>query len=284
MVDVKLNQKPMVLAVSGGVDSVVMADMFARASVAIAHFNHGIRADANEDEELVRKLAEKYGLRFEAGRASLGKGASEEAARSARWAFLNSVAEKYGGVVATAHHKEDVVESVAINLVRGTGWRGLAPMDTKGVLRPLISWTKPDIYAYAREKHLTWREDSTNDSDAYLRNRIRKRLAGDASTIGKVFALYEQQKDLKAEIEQLGEGVLAAEQKKPGVHVRRFFVGLEEPVALELLRAALRDIGKSATRPQLSRLLEAIRTFEPEKKLNLLKDYFVRFDKNYFYL
>ncbi len=284
MVDVKLNQKPVILAVSGGVDSVVMADMYAAESVAIAHFNHGIRVDASEDEGLVRKLAEKHGLKFEVGRADLGEGASEETARVARWMFLNSVAEKYVGVVATAHHKEDVVESVAINLARGTGWRGLVPMDARGVLRPLISWTKPEIYNYAREKHLTWREDSTNGSAAYLRNRIRQKLAGEANAIDKVFALYERQRDLKVAIEKTDRDILTAERQERGIYAREFFARLGEPVALELLRAALQGIGKSATRPQLSRLLEAIRTFEPGKRLNLLKDYFVRFDKNHFYL
>lgn len=76
----------------------------------------------------------------------------------------------------TAHHADDVVETIAINLLRGTGWRGLAVFGADDVYRPMTVWFKHEIIEYAKKHQLEWREDSTNASDAYLRNRVRKQM------------------------------------------------------------------------------------------------------------
>lgn len=134
-----------VLAVSGGVDSMVLLDALvhgwlgevvdgyteelAECTLVIAHFNHGIREDAHEDEAFVRVMAEHYGLRYESGMGHLGKDVSEDQARKARYKFLRQCCKKYNAPLMTAHHQGDVVETMIINLIRGTGWRGLTPMN-----------------------------------------------------------------------------------------------------------------------------------------------------------
>src|SRR5690606_15740277 len=121
---------------SGGVDSVVLLDILARSDrydLTVAHFDHGMRPDSAADARFVEGLAAQYGLDFIGKREELGVQASEDRARSARYDFLFAEAKKRSAVVATAHHLDDVVESIAINIVRGTGWRGVAVLARAGV-------------------------------------------------------------------------------------------------------------------------------------------------------
>lgn len=200
-----------VIAVSGGVDSVVLLDVLTakdrrseiegwgldslwsvisdpRSHLIVAHFDHGIRPDSADDARFVEGLAEQYGLRFIAKRAELGLGTSEDRARIERYNFLRQCCKEENAQLVTAHHQDDVVETAIINLIRGTGWRGLAPMadqasrsktkipDGRQVFRPLLSVSKPEILAYAKKHNLQWREDSTNEDEVYLRNYVRKTL------------------------------------------------------------------------------------------------------------
>lgn len=199
------------LAVSGGVDSMVLLHLLAQRhqspvtshqslavqtrghpidyrlstigstssiELVVAHFNHGIRQEAKEDEALVRNAARQLGLSFECGRTNLGRGASEEAARKARYNFLFDVQKNHEAqAIITAHHQDDLIETAFINLLRGTGRKGLtAIQDNKKVLRPLLKYSKADILYYAKANKLTWHEDPTNADKTYLRNYIRHSL------------------------------------------------------------------------------------------------------------
>lgn len=128
-----------ILAVSGGVDSMVMLNIiynstvkkygydFAKENIIIAHFEHGIRGEESKlDLEFVKETANKLGLRFEFSYGNLGKNTSEAKAREVRYNFLRGTAAKHQGIIYTAHHLDDLVETVIINLKRGTGWRGFA--------------------------------------------------------------------------------------------------------------------------------------------------------------
>ncbi len=250
-----------VVAVSGGVDSMVLLDMLVREGsheLVVAHFDHGIRVDSHKDAQLVQKVAEKYGLPFEKRREVLGKNASEALARERRYAFLRSVAARHQAKIITAHHLDDVVETVAINITRGTGWRGLAVMDTD-IVRPLVDIEKNDLIAYAHRKALQWREDSTNNSDVYLRNALRRKIgpALEMQQKRELRALHAHQKALKQAIVRearalIGEGPW---------YSRYFFTHVQTPVALECLREVTK--GK-LTRPQLGRLLHAIKVAKPQ--------------------
>ena len=134
-----------VVAVSGGVDSVVLLDMVAQEvapqRLIVAHFDHGIRPESADDAAFVKSLAKQYGLTFETKREELGANASEELAREHRYAFLRDVAKRYSATIMTAHHADDIIETIAINMTRGTGWRGLAVLDSPGIERPLLDKT-----------------------------------------------------------------------------------------------------------------------------------------------
>jgi len=259
-----------VVAVSGGVDSVVLLDMLSKKlptiyqlpsnnyQLVVAHFDHGIREDSAADAVFVAGLASKYNLVFETKREKLGPNASEEKARNRRYEFLRSVAKKHNAKLVTAHHADDIVETVAINLLRGTGWRGLAVLDS-GIIRPLTDMSKSEIINYAQENKLEWHEDSTNASDAYLRNRIRhKTVELDDDTRRQLLGLWAEQKSLKSLID---DEVVGLASDGPN-YSRYFFTHLDLSTGLELLRHI---VGARLTRPQLTKVLHAIKTILPNK-------------------
>lgn len=174
-----------VVAVSGGVDSIVLLDMVAlnevqlpnSEQIIVAHFEHGIRDDSAEDAQFVEGRARHYGYRCEVGHGALGKNVSEEAAREARYTFLRQICKKYNATLVTAHHQDDMLETMIINLLRGTSWRGLASLQSSNyVFRPLLDISKRGLLEYAKRHSLQWREDSTNQDESYLRNYIRLTL------------------------------------------------------------------------------------------------------------
>lgn len=273
--------KKYVVAVSGGVDSMVLLDMMAKKmppeGVVVAHFDHGMRPDSRDDALFVADAAARYGLDFEMRREELGAKTSEEVARARRYEFLWGVAKKHHATLVTAHHLDDLVETVAINLTRGTGWRGLAPF-SHDIFRPLIALEKQELIAYARDNNLTWHEDSTNQTDAYLRNRIRRKAHGlPLETKRELLALYARQRELRLEVEQLvkaqlADGQLAKEHqaKKTSTkkvsandsqaYARYRFIQVPTVVALEYLYAITEA---KLTRPQMQRALHAIKVAQP---------------------
>lgn len=173
------------LAVSGGIDSVAMAHIFYRVGqpFAIAHVNFGLRgADSNEDAAFVENIAKQYRVpfhltRFDTVTVAQERGISiQMAARELRYAWFNQVLDQYRYTgVATAHHQNDVLETILINLVRGTGIAGLQgiPIRQGRVIRPLWFASREQLAAYVQQHNLHWREDSSNPEDKYLRNRLR---------------------------------------------------------------------------------------------------------------
>ena len=172
-------------AVSGGVDSVVLADMLHRRGIkyAVAHCNFHLRGEESQrDEMFVRNWAEKHDVEihcvdFDTRSYAESKGLSiEMAARELRYEFFyNLCAEKgYAGVLI-AHHGDDQVETILHNFTRGTsidGLLGMAPMRDI-FYRVLLPFTREEIEKYARENDITWVEDSTNATEEYTRNKIR---------------------------------------------------------------------------------------------------------------
>ena len=250
-----------VVAVSGGVDSMVLLDMLSHQpdlELIVAHFDHGIRDDSAKDANFVADLTKKYGLSFETKREELGPSTSEDMARVRRYEFLRVVAKKYDAKIVTAHHADDVIETIAINLSRGTGWRGLAVLDS-GIIRPLTDMTKSEIIGYAHKHKLIWCEDSTNASDDYLRNRIRRKLADvDEDTKRQLLGLWVEQKSLKRLIDEevkelIGDGP---------TYDRYFFISINYQTGMECLRYI---VSARLTRPQLAKALHVIKTALPNK-------------------
>ena len=173
------------IAVSGGMDSVVLLDLFIKAGykVAVAHCNFKLRGnESDEDEQFVRNLAKDYGVDCfvkvcpAASYANKHKITIQEAARNLRYDFFKTLlTEKHFDKIAVAHHADDDLETFFINMARGSGITGLKgmPVYRDGIIRPLMYANRFEIEKYAKDNNLLWRNDSSNDSDKYLRNNIR---------------------------------------------------------------------------------------------------------------
>lgn len=169
-----------VCALSGGADSTAL--LFAlyllrekfQFTLSAAHFNHNLRAEESDrDEQFVRSLCDRYDIPLFVGTGAVkaGKKGLEAAAREARYAFFATLP----GKIATAHTADDNAETVLLHLVRGTGLKGLggiAPVNGK-VIRPMLNVTRTDVLEFLEEYCLNFVQDSSNETDAFLRNRLR---------------------------------------------------------------------------------------------------------------
>jgi len=174
--------------VSGGPDSVVMTDLFSKAGikVAIAHVNFNLRGEeSNEDENFVRSLAKEYGIDCYVKNidthhyAQENKCSIQEAARDIRYDWFDQlIIDLNFDLIATAHHFDDQIETFFINVLRGSGIAGLKgiPVKRGKIIRPLLFASREQIEEYAHKHKLNYREDSSNLSGKYLRNRIRHSL------------------------------------------------------------------------------------------------------------
>ena len=269
-----------VVAVSGGVDSVVLLDVLAKAQLGklvVAHVHHGIRAESDEEYAFVQALATQYGAEFEGAHLKLGAGASEQLAREERYVFLRTVAKKCQGTLVVAHHADDVIETIALQCERGTGWRGLAAMGAEDIWRPLTWQYKADILAYAQAHQLEWREDASNHQAVYTRNRLRPLVAAlTLDTKQSLLALWHAQMLLARRIES---------ELTPLTTRKRYFYSMTPTTAAsEVLRATLKQLGVACTRPQLQALLLAIKTAKPGTRHSLGANCFLAFSKTEFTL
>lgn len=208
--------KKFLLAVSGGIDSMVLCHLFESWKVpfAIAHVNFGLRGkESDEDENFVREHAMQNEIPFFLQKAETEKIAIENkqsiqmAARDIRYEFLRNLAKKHGyDFIVTAHHLNDQAETFFLNLSRGSGIDGLCAMkDVDGNLfRPLLIFTKEEIEQYARIQAISWREDSSNKEDKYSRNKIRNQIIpllkemnpSIIETIGKNISILKNVRDI----------------------------------------------------------------------------------------
>jgi len=188
------------LAVSGGIDSVAMVDLFQRSgyNYAVAHSNFGLRnKESDEDEAFVRELAERNGVSFFVKHFETKRYAEEQkisiqmAARELRYSWFDELLAEQGfAFVATAHHLDDQAETFFINLLRGTGISGLhgiLPKQGK-VIRPLMFATREQIMEFALNEKLVWKEDSSNKSRKYLRNKLRMDVLPELAKIDRQFS------------------------------------------------------------------------------------------------
>ena len=183
-----LKDDKILVAISGGIDSVALCHLMhdAEYSFGIAHCNFQLRGDESDgDEKFVKQLAKDFGVNFHVKKFETKKHSEENnisiqmAARELRYSWFEDIREKnkYHSV-AVAHHLDDETETFFINLVRGTGIAGLHGIKPKtgNIIRPLLFTNRTEIEKYINKKKIKFREDSSNSSDKYLRNKIRHQL------------------------------------------------------------------------------------------------------------
>lgn len=189
MADREQEMTKILLAVSGGIDSMYMAcrapELFPGAAFAVAHCNFCLRGEESDgDEAFVREWCRKSGIecftrRFDTKGHSRQQGISiEMAARELRYEWFRELCLEHGyDAVAVAHNADDNAETLVLNLLRGTGTRGIRGMGSReGVLRPLLGTSRSDIRKWMTEHGCSWREDRTNADSAYKRNLIRNEI------------------------------------------------------------------------------------------------------------
>lgn len=222
------------LAVSGGIDSVVMVHLFAEAQLpfGIAHCNFQLRAQAaDEDEQFVRALAHQFScpffsIRFETEQLAVERKESIQlVARNLRYEWLETIRQKHDYQhIATAHHHDDSLETVLYNFTKGTGIRGLRgiPVKNNFLIRPLLFTEKASILAYAKTNDVAYRIDESNLSDKYTRNRIRHHLIPELKKINPSLSssskqtiqnLRETEQLFQWAIEQIGQKVMTKQEQ-----------------------------------------------------------------------
>ena len=249
------------LAVSGGVDSMVMLHLFHRLhfNISVAHCNFNLRGNASEeDEKLCERICKTldvpfYHQKFETKMVAEENGISiQMAARELRYAWFDELTEKNKiDLVATAHHSNDQSETILLNLISGKGvgsLRGI-PSKTKKVVRPLLSFSKEEILAYATEKNIKWREDESNASTDYQRNYIRHKILPDLQELNP--SIHENLVRLGNRIEEMN--FLVEEYSKsilePCIQKHRDFVEINfssfihHPSKNYLIWLALKEFG-----------------------------------------
>ncbi len=294
--------RSLLVAVSGGVDSLTLLcalrELAERRALnlSIGHVNHGLRgADSEADEAAVRELAGELGLGVQVARAepaSLRSGRSsrdrltiQEAARALRYRALRAMAarERCAHIV-TAHNADDQAETVLLRLLRGTGPDGLGGIPERSrdgcVVRPLLRVSRSQIEAFARERALVWREDASNASPAYARNRLRRHwlpaLAGEFNPrlLRALCDLAEAQRRDSEWIAGQVECEAAARFTREGLWLRIEAVdwgGLPEALARRLVRSALEQCGagRLTSRIHLERALAFLRSGRSGTRLEL---------------
>lgn len=265
------------VAVSGGVDSMVLLDILSnkpKLKLIVAHFEHGIRPDSSEDKLLVENVANKLGLPFVFDEGNLGPGASEATAREARYKFLNKVKKVSGAkAIITAHHQDDVIETAIINLMRGTNRKGLSSLQSsQDIMRPLLKITKKEILDYATANKITWHEDSTNTDESYLRNYVRRQIVPKLSIKQKTQLLNHIDKvgQLNKDIDEIITQQLNGQTKID----RHWFVMLNHLVARDVMATWLKEQGvKDLDKKRLELLVKAAKTYQSGKITDVDKMY-----------
>ena len=198
--------KKFLLAVSGGADSAVLSHLFRVSGFEfqIAHVNYHFRGeDSNLDQKVVEDFCKKNIIKFHLKDVSEKEKSQMKSlqnwAREVRYDFFFNLLEKKNlDFIITAHHLNDELETFIINLSRGSGIKGLSgiPKNENRILRPFLTFSKSEIYAFAEENNIDFREDKSNQKDDYLRNKIRNKIV---PKITEIFPNF---------LEQFGESIV----------------------------------------------------------------------------
>ncbi len=300
-------QKSALLAISGGQDSIVLLHLLASelakntalknnkltelikdfislnslTKLELAYIDHAQRDDILEDIKVIKKLSDKFNLKLHISKLDLPKDASEGSARALRYQKLEEIKQGKGlNHIITAHHADDVIETALINLIRGTGPKGLSSLrhHPDGIWRPYLSKLnkevfirKLDLEEYAKEHNLKWHEDSTNKTSKYLRNRIRQSISiepkQDKDNLLKI--VVNQAKNT-LEVDLLTDRITdCLEGPEPNTYNRVEFLDLSQDIQKQILHKLISQNGYDINRQSVDRAQKFIKYAETKKILQL---------------
>ena len=285
---VQLKPVKTVFAVSGGVDSMVLLDIARRSLpaelIVVVHVDHGIRPESETkiDRQIIEEYASKHNLPLHIKSAKLGTRASEQTAREFRYACLGEVMNgERAFLIATAHHHDDLIETAIINLLRGTGARGLAGIrERENIVRPLLEWTKSDVLEYAKAHSLKWHEDSTNADQTYLRNYVRTTIMPKLAAGGQLQEFEDvirktrtRQNELDSLMQEIEDTILQQESEQTWQLDRKMFVQLDHKISREVVRRIfdLPGVGKAPERQQIDKLTTFLKTGRAGRSADISK-------------
>lgn len=257
----------LVLGVSGGPDSISMLKALINLTtklefkIVVAHVNHMIRAEASSDEEYVKKFCEKNNIEFYSKSIDVKKIANnkkiglEEAGRLVRYEYFNEILEKVkGSKIAIAHNRNDRVETIMMNMLRGSGIDGLKGIEPKrgNIIRPLIECERSEIEQYCKENKLEPKIDKTNFDDIYNRNKIRNIVIpyiqkefnpNFIKTMSRLSDIaIEEDKYIKNQVKEIYQQILVEEKQKQIVLDLKKFNLQEQVIKKRLIRYTIKRV------------------------------------------
>ncbi|MCD4830998.1 MAG: tRNA lysidine(34) synthetase TilS [Anaerohalosphaeraceae bacterium] len=302
------------LAVSGGADSVAMVEIFSqliargklKVNLHLAHINHQLRgADSDGDEIFVKEWAKKLSLPIATKSVAVkeyvagNKVSIETAARNLRFDALRGIAEKYDcKVIATAHHADDNAETLTHRLLRGTAFAGLAGIwpekefsDGIVFIRPLLILSRVQIESYLGQRQVSWRTDKTNADCRFMRNFIRHKLIPaieeDCSrplreTLGELAKVCRRFDGRVKSLARAACDICICDKERQRVIIDKAELrNLSEPVAVELIKIILEEINcgqQKITSAHYRGILDFVSVAKKGKRLSLPNDFFVTVD------
>lgn len=284
--------KHILVGVSGGIDSVVLLHLLQtiseknRPNVSVAHINHQLREESDSDEKFVRKLADFYQLPFysytwhKEGHPDNG---IEEAAREVRYTFFKELMNAYKNpVLMTAHHQDDQIETVFMKLARGssleqlTGIKLIQPFNNGQLLRPMLSFTKKQIYEYAKKHKIDYVEDASNLSLDFTRNRYRNQIIPlikeENSRLNEHIEQFTKDIDdlltlSKQPINEAFQNLIEISNEEIGFNYEPFF-SLNESMQRAILKEILMKLYQDEVEQYKTGYIEMIRSWLTEGEVN----------------
>ena len=284
------NNISIIIATSGGPDSMMLLDLLStvkkkkKLKLICAHVNHKLRKESKEEAEMVKAYCEKNDIIFEYMEINKYKGNTENYAREKRYDFFEKLVKKYNSpYLLTAHHGDDLTETVMMRLIRGSslkGYAGFTEITEKNkykIVRPLITKTKEEILNYVEANHIPYALDKTNDSDVFTRNRIRKYILP---------KLKEENKNIHLKFLEFSKKLTEAEKyldKITQEKVKQIYK--ENKIDINMLKNEDELIQKQnihhilnetyqnkinlITSTHVNNIMDAVKTKKPNKKINL---------------
>lgn len=284
------NNSAVIIATSGGPDSMVLLTLLSTVKkeknlkLVCAHVNHKLRKESDEEAKMVKSYCEKNNIIFEYMTINEYKGNTENYAREKRYEFFEQLIRKYNATyLLTAHHGDDLIETIMMRLIRGSSLKGYAGFseitEKKGykIIRPLITKTKEELLKYANDNHIPYALDKTNDSDVFTRNRIRKyilpKLKKENKNVHLKFLEFSKTlSETGAYFKNLLEQIIPNIYKENKLNIELFLK--EEPLIQKkiiayILEKTYKNNINLINDVHVNNILSTIKNLKPNQKINL---------------